>query len=66
MGIGGAGMRKGGDAAAEPSALEFETHSSCVQFLEIEAAALQTQIDAQKSAGISNTNVEPPCHTDNP
>ena len=50
-------MRKVGDAAAELAALEFETHLSCVQFLEIEEAALQAQIDAQESAGISKPNV---------
>ena len=57
VGRGGAGMRKVGDAAAELAALEFETHLSCVQFFEIEAAALQAQIDAQESAGISKPNV---------
>ena len=30
VGIGGAGMIKGGDAAAEIAALEFETHASSV------------------------------------
>ena len=33
VGRGGAGMRKGGDAAVELAALEFETHASCLQFL---------------------------------
>ena len=58
-------MRKGGDAAAELAALEFETHASCVNLLEIEAASVQAQIYAQESAGVSNPNVEPPCHTAN-
>ena len=35
VGKGGASMRKVGDAAAELAALEFETHDSRVQFLEI-------------------------------
>ena len=38
---GGDGMRKGGDAAAELEALQFETHAYRVLFLEIEAAAVQ-------------------------
>ena len=38
VGRGGVGMRKGGDAAAELAALDFEIHDSCVQLLEIEAA----------------------------
>ena len=63
VGRGGAGMRKVGDAAAELAAPEFETHVSHVQFLEIEAAAVQAQLDAQETVGVSNSNVEPPCHT---
>ena len=35
VGKGGASMIKVGDAAAELAALEFETHDSRVQFLEI-------------------------------
>ena len=50
--IGGAGMIKGSDAAAELASLEFGTHASCVQYLEIEASAVQAQIDAQESAGV--------------
>ena len=56
-------MRKGGDTDAELAALEFDTHASRVKFLEIEAAAIQAHIDAQESAGVSNPNVQPPCHT---
>ena len=63
VGRGGSGMRKGGDDAAELAALEFETHPSCVKFLEIEASTVQVKIDAQESAGVSNPNVEPPCQT---
>ena len=62
VGRGGAGTRKGGDAAAEITARVFDTHVDQVQFLEIEAAAVQAQIYAQESAGISNLNVEPSCH----
>ena len=61
-GRGGSGLRKGGDAAAELAALDLDTHASRVKFLEIEAAAVQAQIDAQESAGVSKSNVEPPCH----
>ena len=65
VGIGGDGTRKGGDAAEELVALEFDTRASRVQLLEIEAASVQAQIDAQESAGVSKPNVEPPCHTAN-
>ena len=58
-------MRKGDDDATELASLEFDTHASRVQLLEIEVAAVQAQIDAQESAGVSNPNVEPPCHTAN-
>ena len=58
-------MRKGGYASAELAALEFETHASRVQFLEIEAAAVQAQIDAQESVGVSKINLEPNFHTAN-
>ena len=61
----GAGMRKGGDAAADLASLEFETHASRLKFLEIEAAAVQAHIDTQESVGVSKPNVEPPCHTTN-
>ena len=40
VGRGSAGMIKGGEANAKLAALEFETHSSRVQFLEIEAATV--------------------------
>ena len=63
VGRGGVGMRKGGDAAAEIVDLEFETHASCVHLLEIESAAVQAQIDAQESAGVSNPNVGLTCRT---
>ena len=56
VGRGGVGMRKGGDAAAEIVDLEFETHASCVHLLEIESAAVQAQIDAEESAGVSKPN----------
>ena len=56
-------MRKGGDAAAEIAALGFDTHDSCVQFLEIKVAAVQAQIDAQEITGVLKPNVEPPCNT---
>ena len=46
VGRGGADMRKGGEATVELAALEFESHESRVQFLEIEAASIQAQIDA--------------------
>ena len=63
VGRGGAGMRKGGDTSAELAALEFETHSSRVQFLEIQATIVQAKMDAQEITVVSNPNVEPPCHT---
>ena len=63
VGRGDAGMIKRGDNAAELAALEFETHAYPVQFLEIEAPTVQAQIDMQESVGVSNPNVEPPCHT---
>ena len=44
---GGDGTRKGGDAAAELVALDFDTHASRVQFLEIEAADVQARIHLQ-------------------
>ena len=47
LGRGGAGMIKGGDAAAEIAAICFETHTSRVKVLEIEADAVQANIDAQ-------------------
>ena len=47
VGRGGDGTRKGGDAAAELAALDFEIHDSCVQLLEIEAANVQAKIDSQ-------------------
>ena len=65
VGRGGAGMRKGGDAAVELADLEFEAHASYVQFLEIELSAVQAQIDVQESSGVSKPNVEQPCHTSN-
>ena len=58
-------MIKGVDAAVDLVVLEFATHASRVQFLEIEAAAVQAQIDAQESAGVSKLNVEPNFHTAN-
>ena len=65
VGRGGSGMRRGVDAAVELSAIEFETHASLVHFLDIGAVDVQLQIDAQESAGVSNPNMEPPCHTAN-
>ena len=63
VGRGDAGMSKGGESATEVAAQEFEAHASCVYFLEIEVAVVQAEIDVQESAGVSNHNVEPPCHT---
>ena len=63
VGRGDAGMRKVGDSAEELADLEFETHNSRVQFLEIEADAAQAKIDVQESVGVSKPNVEPPFHT---
>ena len=63
VGRGGSRMRKGGDNAVELAALEFETHPSCVKFLEIEVSTVQVKIDAQEIAGVSNPNVKPPCQT---
>ena len=41
LGRGGAGTRKGGDAAADLADLEFDTNASCVQLLETKAADVQ-------------------------
>ena len=65
VGRGSAGMKKRCDATAEIAALQFETHASRVQFLEIEAAALQAQIEVKESVGVSKPNMEPPCHAAN-